>query len=443
MTFKMVASETAQKDTIRKENDYDTVTLLPSVKNFKDKVKEKMKESLTNNSMSALIIFDIDNFKYVNDSFGHDFGDLVLKDVGEEIRKKFNNNVLVCRYSGNTFITFIDNLENEDELQTVIKQTYSIFEKPYVDIYLTVSMGIAVIPEDGNEYESLLKNADIAMYEAKQDGKNKHAFFNKEMKNKLLKEYSLQKELRTALDKNEMYVVYQPKVSLRKGVVKGFEALVRWNNEKFGEISPGSFIPLAEKSRMIILIGSFVLEEACKKIKYLSDNGYKDFNIAVNLSEIQFQDGNFVNQLKEMIEKYEISPNNLELEITESMFMKSFKNNLAILEQIKKMGISIALDDFGTGYSSLSYLTKLPIDILKIDRSFIIDLCNNFKEKCMVESIISLSHKLHIKVVAEGVEEKEQVNYLKAIACDYVQGFFYSKPKPFNEVENMLDKPIC
>lgn len=419
--------------------EYDRVTLLPSVDVFKNIVKNNIKNSIINNTSASLILFDIDNFKHVNDSFGHEFGDSMLRIISSEVRNSINREVLMCRYSGNTFILF-QNSESENEIEKTIEEIFNVFKQSHEDIYLTISMGISVVPKDGISYDFLLKNADIAMYEAKQNGKNNYKFFSNEMGNKVVKEYALQKELRTSLENNEIYVVYQPKVSLEDSTVQGFEALARWNNKKFGEISPGKFIPLAEESKMIVPIGSFVLEEACRKIKFLSSKGYTDFKIAVNLSEVQFQEEIVINVLRKLIKKYQISSRHLELEITESMFMKSFESNLKVLEEIKDMGITIALDDFGTGYSSFSYLTKLPIDVLKIDRSFILDVCTNPKEKCMVEGIIRLAHQLGIQVVAEGVEEEEQVEYLKAIFCDFVQGYYFSRPKPFNEIIDIVGK---
>ena len=417
--------------------EYDRVTLLPSVDVFKNIVKNNIKNSIINNTSASLILFDIDNFKHVNDSFGHEFGDSMLRIISSEVRNSINREVLMCRYSGNTFILFQN---SESEIEKTIEEIFNVFKQSHEDIYLTISMGISVVPKDGISYDLLLKNADIAMYEAKQNGKNNYKFFSNEMGNKVVKEYALQKELRTSLENNEIYVVYQPKVSLEDSTVQGFEALARWNNKKFGEISPGKFIPLAEESKMIVPIGSFVLEEACRKIKFLSSKGYTDFKIAVNLSEVQFQEEIVINVLRKLIKKYQISSRHLELEITESMFMKSFESNLKVLEEIKDMGITIALDDFGTGYSSFSYLTKLPIDVLKIDRSFILDVCTNPKEKCMVEGIIRLAHQLGIQVVAEGVEEEEQVEYLKAIFCDFVQGYYFSRPKPFNEIIDIVGK---
>ena len=422
--------------------EFDRITLLPSVDVFKRIVINNIKNYMQNNTEAALILFDIDNFKHVNDSFGHEFGDVVLKNISDNIRNSLESNILMCRYSGNTFILFQKNTKDEDSILNTVQEIFNIFKQPQQNIYFTISMGIALVPKDGINYNVLLKNADIAMYEAKQNGKNKYKFFSNEMGNKVVKEYALQKELRTSLEKQEIYVVFQPKVLLEDSTVRGFEALARWNNEKFGEVSPGKFIPLAEESKMIVPIGAFVLEEVCRKIKYLTSNGYSNFKIAVNLSEVQFQEEILISFLRKLINKYNISTRYLELEITESMFMKSFEKNLKVLEEIKNMGISIALDDFGTGYSSLSYLTKLPIDVLKIDRSFIIDLCSNPKEKCMVESIIRLSHQLGIDVVAEGVEEKEQVEYLKAISCDFVQGYYFSKPRPFEEIINIIGKKL-
>lgn len=422
--------------------EYDRITLLPSIDIFKEEVKNNIRNYMLNDKISALILFDIDNFKHVNDSFGHEFGDRMLKNISDKIRNSINDNILMCRYSGNTFILFQSNADNQSEIIDTVSRIFNIFKQPQEQIYLTISMGIALVPEDGINYNILMKNADIAMYEAKQNGKNKYKFFSNEMGNKVIKAYALQKELRTSLDNNEIYVVYQPKVLLENSTVKGFEALARWNNKKFGQVSPGKFIPLAEESKMIVPIGTFVLEEVCKKIKYLISNGYDDFKIAVNLSEVQFQEEIVVNVLRTLIKKYKIPSRYLELEITESMFIKSFEKNVKVLEEIKSMGITIALDDFGTGYSSLSYLTRLPIDVLKIDRSFIIDLCNNPKEKCIVESIIRLSHQLGIEVVAEGVEEKEQVEYLKAIYCDFVQGYYFSRPRPFEEIINIVGKVL-
>lgn len=270
--------------------------------------------------------------------------------------------------------------------------------------------------------------------------KNKWEMFNSNISREINRIYSIQRGLRTALDNDEMFVVFQPKVRLMDNEIDGFEALLRWNSTEIGLVSPSEFIPIAESTRLIIPIGKFVLREVFIKIKYLLLEGYDNFKIAVNLSEIQLREGDLLEYFKLLIEEFNISPKYIEFEITESMIMKSVDRNIDYLMQIKNLGSSIALDDFGTGYSSLNHLTKLPIDVLKIDRSFVIDMTQNEKSRYIVEKIIQLSHKLGITVVAEGVEEKEQVDCLKKLECDTVQGYYYSKPENFENVINMLSK---
>ncbi|EKQ55402.1 MULTISPECIES: bifunctional diguanylate cyclase/phosphodiesterase [unclassified Clostridium] len=424
----------------------DRITGLPNKYFFKKVVSNLLKDIVNNNARAAMIVIDIDNFKYVNDSYGHDFGDLLLKEISDNILSSINDNVIVSRYSGNTFILFMSDIIDIQEVVALCNRIIKSFENPNIveekKIYLTASIGISLSPDHGIDYNTLLKNADAAMYEAKKNGKNECDFFDDNLSAELNRVYSLQKGLRTALQNNEFYVMFQPKVSLDDSLVNGFEALARWESNEFGPVSPAEFIPIAESSKMIIPIGSFVLEEVFKKIKCLLMEGNDNFKIAVNLSEIQFREDVVLSDFKRLIKKYRINPKYIEVEITESVLMKSFEKNVRILQEIKRLGVSIALDDFGTGYSSLNYLTKLPIDVLKIDRSFVIDLMNNPKNKCIVENIINLSHQLGIEVVAEGVEEKSQVEYLRTILCDVVQGYYFSQPKMFDAIKNIIGKEI-
>jgi len=425
----------------------DRITGLPNKYFFKNTVVNLLKNLVDNNDIrAAMIIINLDNFKYVNDSFGHDFGDLLLKEVSYRILASVTEDILVSRYSGNTFLLFKPNITDIHEVTALCNIIIKSFEEPNIvdgkKIYLTASIGVALSPDHGIDYHTLLKNADAAMYEAKKNGKNECDFFNDNISVELDRTYSLQKGLRTALQNNELYVMFQPKVSLDSSLVNGFEALVRWESNEFGFVSPAEFIPIAESSKMIITIGSFVLDEVFKKIKCLLTEGNDNFKIAVNLSEMQLREDVVLAEFKNLINKYRINPKYIEVEITESMLMKSFDKNVKILEEIKKLGISIALDDFGTGYSSLNYLTKLPIDVLKIDRSFVIDLLRNPKSKCIVENIINLSHQLGIEVVAEGVEDKSQVDYLRTILCDVVQGYYFSKPRMFDGIRNIIGKEI-
>ena len=424
----------------------DRITGLPNKYFFKNVVSNLLKNVVNNNTRAAMITIDLDNFKYVNDSFGHDFGDLLLKEVSYKILSLIPDDILVSRYSGDTFLLFKPDITDMQEIIALCNVIIKSFEEPNIvagkKIYLTASIGISLSPDHGIDYNTLLKNADAAMYEAKKNGKNECDFFDDSLSVELNRVYSLQKGLRTALQNNEFYVVFQPKVSLDDSLVNGFEALARWESHEFGFVSPAEFIPIAESSKMIIPIGSFVLEEVFKKTKCLLNEGNDNFKIAVNLSEMQLREDVVLSDFRHLINKYRIHPKYIEVEITESMLMKSFDKNVKILQEIKNLGVSIALDDFGTGYSSLNYLTKLPIDVLKIDRSFVIDLMNNPKSKCIVENIINLSHQLGIEVVAEGVEDKCQVDYLRTILCDIVQGYYFSKPKLFEAVKDIIGKEI-
>lgn len=424
----------------------DRITGLPNKYLFKNIVSNLLEKVVDDNKRAAMIIIDLDNFKYVNDSFGHDFGDLLLKEVACNILISVSEDVLISRYSGNTFLLFKPDIIDVQEVADLCSIIIKSFEEPNIvdgkKIYLTASIGVSLSPDHGIDYNTLLKNADAAMYEAKKNGKNECDFFDDSLSVELNRVYSLQKGLRTALQNNEFYVMFQPKVSLDNSIVNGFEALARWNSKEFGEVSPAEFIPIAESSKMIISIGSFVLEEVFKKSKCLINEGNDNFKVAVNLSEMQLREDVVLSDFKNLIKKYKIQPKYIEVEITESMLMKSFDRNVKILQEIKNLGVSIALDDFGTGYSSLNYLTRLPIDVLKIDRSFVIDLMNNPKSKCIVENIINLSHQLGIEVVAEGVEDRFQVEYLRTILCDVVQGYYYSKPRMFEAIKNLIGKVI-
>ncbi|WP_243122319.1 EAL domain-containing protein [Clostridium perfringens] len=423
---------------------YDELTGLNNRKQFKNIIEKELEKHIVSESRGALIIIDIDNFKFINDSYGHKCGDILLEKFSEDLKKIFNDDQLLCRFGGDEFLIFISSISYLNEINTTVRKIMDILKNPYDinghKIYSSTSIGVSVFPDDGEDFEVLLKNADAAMYIAKSNGKNQWQMFNNNISREINRIYSIQRGLRTALDNDEMFVVFQPKVRLTDDEVNGFEALLRWKSNEIGFVSPGEFIPVAENTRLIIPIGKFVLREVFAKVKYLLSEGYDNFKIAVNLSEIQLRDGNLLEYFNSLIEEFNVSPKYIEVEITESMIMKSVDKNIECLLQIKELGASIALDDFGTGYSSLNHLTKLPIDVLKIDRSFVIDMAENDKSRYIVENIIQLSHKLGMTVVAEGVEEKEQVDYLRSIECDTVQGFYYSKPEYFENIISMLSK---
>lgn len=431
---------------LRSISDRDIITGLPNIYYFKSIVSKCLKVYVKDNTRASMIMLDLDNFKYVNDSFSHEFGDLLLKEVAQEIVNVVSKRGIVSRYSGDTFLIFTPDIESIEEVIDLCDSLSKSFNNPKIvdgkNIYLTASMGVALFPDHGSDYSTLLKNTDSAMHVAKTDRKSESNFFDDSVLAELNRMYGLQKGLRTALEKEEIYVMFQPKVSLDDSLVKGFEALARWESHEFGIVSPAEFIPIAESTKMIVPIGSFILEEVFKKTKCLLNEGYDRFKIAVNLSEMQLREDVVISEFKRLIKKYKIHPKYIEVEITESMLMKSFDKNLKVLQEIKELGISIALDDFGTGYSSLNYLTKLPIDVLKIDRSFVIDILTSPKSKCIVETIVNLSHQLGIEVVAEGVEYKDQVEYLRTILCDIVQGYYFSKPRMFEQIKEIIGKEI-
>lgn len=423
---------------------YDELTGLNNKKNFKRIINEEIRNHIRLKKRGAFIMINLDNFKFINDSCGHEAGDLYLIEFSNKLKKLVRDEKYACRFSVDEFIVFLPYINSIEEINDFTRKIMSLFENSYIisdkNIYTTTSIGVSLFPDDGQSFESLLKSADSALYKAKTNGKNQKQMFNDKISEEINRIYLIHKGLRNALEKNEMYVVFQPKIKLHNNEVDGFEALLRWNSREIGFISPGEFIPISESTRLIIPIGKFVLREVFSKIRYLLDEGYDNFKIAVNLSEIQLRDGGLVSYFNSLVKEYNVPPKYIELEITESMLMKSVDNNIECLMELKRLGASIALDDFGTGYSSLNHLTKLPIDVLKIDRSFLIDMKKNNKSKYIIENIIELSHKLNITVVAEGVEEEEQVEYLKSINCDKVQGYYYSKPQEFDNIINMLSK---
>ncbi|ENZ02330.1 diguanylate cyclase (GGDEF) domain-containing protein [Clostridium thermobutyricum] len=435
--------EVIKREELKKLLSHDNIT---GFKTKEEIVRLINKRLVCANGRCSLILLDLDDFKFINESFGYQAGDFVLREVGLRLTKKMLSNEYICRHNGDEFIIFFENVDSKEYLEECLNNIMDIFDYPIVyrgkHLYINGSIGVSVSPHNGLEFYGLLKNADAALTIAKKTGKGNFAFFDYSISKEFSRTYDIQRCLRTAIKKEEFYVLFQPKVFVSNRKVIGFEALLRWNSSELGQVSPGELIPIAEMTRLIIPISTFILEEVFKKIRELLNLGYDNFKIAINLSELQLRYNTILRDLQEFREKYDVDLKYIEIEITESILMKSFDKNIKILKDIKKLGATIALDDFGTGYSSLNYLTKLPIDVLKIDRSFVTDLNQNLKSRCIVENIINLSHQLGIDVVAEGVEEKEQVDYLKNILCDIIQGYYFSKPREFKDIVKMIGKKI-
>ncbi len=380
----------------------------------------------------AIFFLDLDNFKNVNDTLGHDYGDILLKQVAMRLNSTIELNDLLARTGGDEFLILKSSYGTVDELDEYANKLVSVIREPYnldgETANVSLSVGIALFPRDGLTTSELIKNSDIAMYNAKTSGKNSYRFFNSYMEDDVNRRNDLVEILSKVIDNNEVFLHYQPQVNVSTGQITGFEALMRIESELVGFIPPSEFIPIAEDSGLINKLGEWALFEACTFNQKLIELGYDNLRVSVNVSTTQLKDTRLIQAIKSIPEKTGMSLNHLEIEITESVLMNSFEHNLQLINEIKKLGASIALDDFGTGYSSFNYLTQIPIDTLKIDKSFIDGICSNEKDRCIADSIISLAHKMNISVVAEGVEDVDQLKILQQQFCDTLQGYLFSKP---------------
>ncbi|GFP75863.1 EAL domain-containing protein [Clostridium fungisolvens] len=421
---------------------YDNLTNLPNRTYLNDKLDELIKNVTKKGGKAAVYFLDLDNFKNINDTLGHDYGDIVLKCASNELLSVLGEDYTVARFGGDEFIIIQHKLDEEIELNDTAEKIIKIFDKPILinnqPFYVAASIGVAIIPEHGMESVEILKKADIAMYNAKEEGKGRFKIYDEEMSKKVQLESDFEKSIRKAIIQKEFYLNYQPYFDAINGELEGVEALIRWNHPKRGIIPPNEFIPLAEKTGLIKEIGDWVLMESCKQNKAWQDKGLKKIPVAVNVSEHQFQSPLFVERVKTVLKETDLDAKYLKIEITEGTVIKSFDNNINILNKLKQMGIGISLDDFGTGYSSLSYLIKLPLDVIKIDKSFVDDICGTEDTKLIIEDIISMAHKLNLEVIAEGVETDEQLKYLQKHKGDKIQGFLFSKPLSSTEIEKLL-----
>lgn len=390
----------------------------------------------------AFMFIDLDNFKYINDTLGHIFGDGLIKSIGERLSESFGGNSLY-RLGGDEFIIFLKKIGCIEDVREKAEKALLCFNKPFkVEnslIHATASIGIALYPDGGTTPDELLKNADIAMYRAKDSGKNCYVVYQQVMNEAVNERMRIEKNLRVALEKDEFMLYYQPQIDTMSNRIMGFEALIRWQNTELGFVSPVKFIGIAEDTHMIIPIGDWVLRNACYFIKTLHCKGYEDLSISVNVSIIQLLQDDFVEMVLNTINLIDLEPKFLELEITESIVMKSYEVIGEKLMQLRNKGIRIALDDFGSGYSSLSGLQSLQIDTLKIDKGFIDSILEEDKKKSLADTIITIGHRMGLTVLAEGVETKEQLEYLKHYRCHRIQGYYYSRPLAEKDAIDLIE----
>lgn len=422
----------------------DILTGLPNRGKLTKSFTSLVKETTSHNCKLALLLIDIDNFKNINDTLGHPTGDEIIKTIAQTLSTKNSKDIIVTRFGGDEFTILMSNVNKIIDVAEFSEEILKLFHNPFHiddnDINITISMGISIFPDDAQIFDKLLMNADVAMYKVKKNGKNAYQFFNKSLNEELIRKVWIENGLREAIDKNELKVFYQPIVNLKTNKILNCEALLRWITPDQGIISPSEFIPIAEETGQINLIGKWVLRTACETVKKWNDTLQLTDNIvvSVNLSPVQLRQKNIVDLISNVLEETKLDPKFLVLEITEGIFIDYFDEAVKIIEEIRDLGIKISLDDFGTGFSSLSYLKHLPINILKIDKSFIKDLNINQREKVILKSIISLAQKLDLNVVVEGVEDINQLKFIKSCNCDKVQGFLFSKPVDEESFEKLI-----
>jgi len=421
---------------------HDSLTNLPNRASLMESLIHYLAVASRNQYQIALLFIDIDKFKNVNDGFGHKMGDQLLTKIAKRLKDNVRNIDTVARLGGDEFVIVLDQIHNQQDVAKVSRKITASFEKPIsLDKHkfsVTCSIGISFFPTDASNAETLLKNADIAMYSAKAHGRNNFQYFSKNMNDIIQGRLSLEKQLRIALEKNQLQLFYQPQVNLHNNKIIGVEALLRWNTDKLGNISPSHFIPLAEDTGLIVPIGEWVFHTACKQLrnwKYMIDD---DFTLAVNLSPRQFLNQNILQMLEDTIREESVNVKNIKLEITEGLFVSEKNNIESTLEAFRAMGGSVSIDDFGTGYSSLGYLNRIPVDQVKIDRSFVKKICQNSRSRSLTKAIISMANDMNLDVIAEGVEQLEQLNILKTQNCHLAQGFYYSPAVKAKDITKIL-----
>ncbi len=423
---------------------YDILTELPNRTMVLNRIEFLIDLSEQKNTGFAIAMFDLDDFKVVNDTMGHDFGDSLMKAIASELPEYIRKEDMFGRFGGDEFIIVISEDLDEKELMSYVELLRRVSDKLHtidgVEARISASFGVARYPQNGKTTSELLRYSDIAMHHAKEGGKNGIRMFNKSMNDSMIERIAFDTALSNAIDKEEMYLAFQPQFYLKTKQLRGFEALVRWKSPTFGQVSPERFITLAEEKGYILPMGEWIIRKACLAAIDINKRMGISAKMSVNISSVQLMEPEFLDKVRAILEETQVDPSCLEFEITESVYISAKKYASVILENLRKLGIKIALDDFGTGYSSLSYLQILPIDTLKLDKSFIDKIGKNVSSSQIVGTFIDLMHRLDLSVVAEGVEDENQLAYLKQYNCDIIQGFIWGKPMSLSKVYESLNK---
>ena len=442
IVFRDVSVAQAMARQITHSAEHDFLTGLPNRMLLNDRIGQAVASAKRRKKQVAVLFLDLDGFKHINDSLGHPVGDKLLQSIARRLTGTVRGADTVSRQGGDEFVVLLADLSHADDavimaarMLRTVAESHSVDQH---DLHVTTSIGVSIYPDDGLDAETLIKNADTAMYQAKENGRQSYQFFKPAMNARAVERQSIEESLRRALDRQEFAIHYQPKICMRTGVITGAEALIRWTHPVRGAISPAQFIPVAEDCGLIVPIGRWVLRQACEQAREWLNAGLPATTMAVNVSAMEFQDEGFLQGLLFILKESRMDPRGLELELTESALMKRVESTAAILRTLKESGVQVAVDDFGTGYSSLSYLRKFPIDSLKIDQSFVRQIGTAADEAAIVTAVISMARSLKLRVVAEGVETLKELEFLKAHECDEAQGYLFSRPVPAPQFAALL-----
>ena len=441
-TFADITANKVNEERLHRLANYDALSNLPNRVLFRDRLQQAIARAGRNQALVAVLFIDIDRFKIINDSLGHNCGDKLLIDVGRRLAGCVRESDTVARLGGDEFAVLAPDLDEVNNAVQIAQKVQDVLSRPFTvgehEVFMTVSIGIGLYPHHGATVDALMQSADLAMYDAKQQGRNGWQLCRSNISAETAARFTLEKDLHRALERREMALYYQPKVQVDSGAITGLEALIRWFHPERGMVSPVNFIPIAEETGLIVPIGEWVLRTACRQMREWLDCGLAPVRVSVNLSVRQLRHRGLTDIVRAVLEEERIPPELLEFEVTESVVMQNAEEAITLLKRLSDMGIHISIDDFGTGYSSLSYLKRLPVDTIKIDRSFIQNVTGGADDAAISEGIIALSRSLKLQVIAEGVETEEQLDFLRLHKCHDAQGFLFSRPIPAIEMENLL-----
>jgi diguanylate cyclase (GGDEF)-like protein/PAS domain S-box-containing protein len=442
VVFRDVSAARAMSVQIAHLAEHDFLTGLPNRMLLNDRVNQAIALARRHLKQVAVLFLDLDGFKHINDSLGHPIGDKLLKSIAGRLVDCARASDTVSRQGGDEFVVLLSEVEKPEDAGIAARRMLRAVAEPHSidqhDLHVTTSIGVSVYPDDGLDAETLIKNADTAMYQAKENGRQNYQYFKPAMNARAVERQSIEESLRRALERDQFTLHYQPKIDFRTGAIAGAEALIRWTHPTRGSVSPAQFIPIAEACGLIVPIGNWVLRQACEQSRAWLEAGLPEATMAVNVSAMEFRNDTFLEGLFAILGETGLDPRTLELEVTESVLMKHAESAASILHTLRERGVQVALDDFGTGYSSLSYLRKFPIDALKIDQSFVGEITSARDDASIVTAVISMARSLKLRVVAEGVETVEQMAFLRAHECDEAQGYYFSRPVPPQQFADLL-----